>query len=229
MKENFSGKYRDVLAGMNEADAEYILRCIRESGREIDRISARLDAFNNKILQNTEQLEKAENSYFDGCKRICALVKKYNDTLVNDGIWNSVEDSEKKKKLNTFYSLASAIEKVGEKGDFSPVDEELISYSTELGKIVSLLKRASYLLEDNAKNMAQAAISKYILCNSMAEQIIKEKTSFIMTVQKNEATLGNLILSLAMALDEKNSGERMNPALARKCAEVFLINYITEK
>ena len=78
MKENFLGKYRDVIAGMNEADAEYILRCIRESGREIDRISARLDAFNNKILQNTKQLEKAENSYFEGCKRICALVKKYN-------------------------------------------------------------------------------------------------------------------------------------------------------
>ena len=75
MKENFLEKYRDVIAGMNEADAEFILRCIREPGREIDRISARLDAFNNKILQNTKQLEKAENSYFEGCKRICALVK----------------------------------------------------------------------------------------------------------------------------------------------------------
>ena len=228
MKENFLGKYRDVIAGMNEADAEYILRCIRESGREIDRISARLDDFNNKILQNTEQIEKAENSYFDGCKRICALVKKYNDTLVNDGIWNSVEDSEKKKKLNTFYSLASAIEKAGETDELLPF-EDLISYNMEIGKKISLLKRAAYLLEDNAKNMAQAAISKYILCNSMAEKIIKEKTSFLMTVQKNEATLGNLILSLAMALDEKNSGERMNLALARKCAEVFLINCITEK
>ena len=95
--------------------------------------------------------------------------------------------------------------------------------------MVSLLKRASYFLEDNAKNMAQAAISKYILCNSMAEKIIKDKTSFLMTVQKNEATLGNYISLLSMALDEKNSGERMNPALARKCAEVFLVNYITEK
>ncbi len=229
MKENFSEKYADVLAGMNEEDSEYILRCIREPKIEIEVLSRRLSALYEMLLVSEEQLKKAEESFFERCKKIRALVIKYNDTLKNDGIWNKVEGAEVRKKLNTFYSLAAAIEKSGADDGMLPHIEDLTREDIEIGKMISLLRRAVILLGGDKAEKVQSLISKYGLCHSMTKEIIKRNTELFVAVQKNEAALGKYISSLVYSLDEENKGERMNLSKARKCAEVFLLNCITEK
>ncbi len=229
MKENFYDKYATVLAGMNEEDAEYILRCVSEPGREMKHISELLDGFYRDVLATSELLNKAEKLFNQSCGKISAIVKKYNDTLTTEGIWNSVDAAEAKKKLNTFYSLLSAVEKL-EGSDAPHIGiEELTKTDMEIGKRISLLKRAAFMLLENDKTEAEKIASKYKLCHSTAEEMIRKNAVFFEKTRHNEAVLGKYVSSLALALDEKNKGERMNLSFARNCVEVFFANYITEK
>ncbi len=229
MKENFYDKYSFVLAGMNEEDTEYILKFVNKPKDEMSQLSERLNSFYAVLIGRSDALKRAETDFEQRSERICALVKKYNDTLTIDGIWNSVDPAEAKKKLNTFYSLLSAIEKL--EGEDAPDigGDELTEADMEIGKNISLLKRASFVIEGESKEKSKLLISKYNLSHSMAGEINRKSTAFYEKTRHNEAVLGQYISSLSIALDEKNNGERMNLSLARNCAEVFFVNYITEK
>ncbi len=229
MKDNFYDKYSDVFVGMNEDDSAYILRCLKEPKGEIKQLSEMLRSFYEDILCASDMLEKANKSFLKKCEKTCALVKKYNDTLATDGIWNSVAPAEVKKKLNTFYAFVAAVEKLDDV-DLPDIGiDELIEADVEKGKNLSLLKRAAFIFEVDNEREAEALISKYRLCHSMLKDIIEKNTDLFKKTRHNEAVLGKYISSLALSLDEKNKGEKMNLSLARNCAEVFLSNYITDK
>ena len=229
MRENFNDKISAVLAGMNEDDAEYILRCIRAPKAEMKQMSESINRFYGELVPAKELLMKAENDFFERNEKICTLVKKYNDTLTADGIWNSVEASETKKKLNTFYSLLAAFEKLD--GADVPQMEigDLTENDMELGRKTSLLKRASFVFREEDRAEAEKIVSKYGLCHSMIAETARQNTLLFEKICHNESVLGKYVSSLTHALDEKNKGERMNLTLARNAAEVFFANYINEK
>lgn len=229
MKDNFYDKFSAILAGINEDDAEYILRCVRAPKEEIKQISERLNSFYRELLARSEILNKAEDDFFKRNEKLCALVRKYNDSLISEGIWNSVDSSEAKTKLNTFYSLLAAMEKLDEV-DLPQIGiDELTENDMELGRSISLLKRALFVLPEYDKTEAEKIISKYGLCHSLTEEITRKNAALFEKTAQNEAVLGKYIASLALALDEKGKGERMNLSLARNSADVFFSNYIKEK
>lgn len=229
MKNNIYDEFSVILAGMNEEDAGYILRCVRKPKDEMKRISVLLNRFYGDLLAWSEMLNKAEADFFGRNERVCALIRRYNETLTTDGIWNSVDSAEAKKKLNTFYSLLAALEKLDDV-DLPQVGiDALTEKDMELGRNISLLKRASFVLSEDDKTEAEKIISKYGLCHSLTEEIVRKKAVFFEKTRHNEDVLGKYISSLALALDEKNKGERMNLSLARSCADVFFANYINEK
>lgn len=229
MKDNIYDEFSVILAGMNGEDAEYILRCVRAPRGEMKRISELLNCFCRELLAFSETLNKAEDGFLGRAERVCALVRRYNETLTTEGIWNSVDPAEAKKKLNTFYSLLAALEKLDDV-DLPQVGiDALTEKDMELGRNISLLKRASFVLPEDDKTEAGKIISKYGLCHSLTEEIVRKKVVFFEKTRHNEDVLGKYISSLALALDEKNKGERMNLSLARNCADVFFANYINEK
>lgn len=229
MADKFNERYSSVLAGMNDENAEYILRCISEPKLEIKNISVYLNGFYRAVFEASQLVNKAEELFGQRCEKICTLVKKYNDTINTDGIWNTVEPAESKKKLNTFYSFLVAVERLNEE-EISVIEPDILTESdVEVSKRISLLKRAAFLFEGKNKIEADSIFSKYKICHSMSEEIIRKNAVLFERIQHNEAVLGKYISSLAIALDEKNKGDKMNLSLARNCAEVFLANYITEK
>lgn len=228
MKKDIFDKYSDVLAGMNDADSEYILKCVGNQGTETEKLSKELDGLYRELSFALDSLKKQEEKFYETSEKVCALVKKYNDTLMTDGIWNSVDASEKKKKLNTFYSFVAAAER-SDSGDFSFFDVAAFAEKdVEIGKKISLMKRAYCLFGEN-KVGSEALFSKYKLCHSMTEEVLRKNTALMVKIRQNETVFGQYISALAVALDEKNKGERMNLSLARNCADVFFANYITRK
>ena len=123
----------------------------------------------------------------------------------------------------------AAVEKLNG-SEISVIEADMLTEAdVEVGKRISLLKRAAFLFEGENKTEADSIFSKYKICHSMSEEIIRKNAVLFEKIRHNEAVLGKYISSLAIALDEKNKGDKMNLSLARNCAEVFLANYITEK
>lgn len=214
---------------VNEEGKKYIAECIAHTEAMTATALAVVSDFSDEITRTKELLNEADKElcgYFEG---LASLVKKYNDSLRTDSIWSTVDESDRQKKLATYYSFAARIEKEERRKptSFPSTDDISELYSRSLIDLerVRLLKIAYGILKKDDSPL----LKMYSIYNSSAKRIdelARHSHELLCRIGYNEFALGKYLSQLKNALDEENKGLNMNISAARNCSLSFLSNLI---
>ncbi|MEE0968141.1 MAG: hypothetical protein U0M06_02055 [Clostridia bacterium] len=208
--------YNSGLSGsIDILDREFISDCLDEPERELEklvfeskRISSDLYDFNNEITKMSE-------IYFHKIKEFSDNVKKYNDTLVSDGIWGdkAEDDDKRRERLGTFNAFVSKLDNI--KTSLDAINIDLFKIE-ELRFQITFLERKCFLMELVLKEKSINNTKIACICEkiSATDEKLNEaensNSSFLFISLNNSKHISNYLKNLGKCVDPLKKSTKIN-------------------